>query len=593
MFVSIEEQIKKIPQDPGVYRYYDVDGKLLYIGKAKNLKKRVLSYFIESKVVNSRIRLLIRKISKIEYTIVPSEKDAFLLENSLIKQFQPKYNIQLKDDKTFPYIVIVKEPFPRIFLTRNKKNDKSEYFGPYTSVKYVRQTLEMIKTLYPIRSCSLNLAQKQIDKNIYRVCLEYHLKNCLGPCEAKQNINAYMENIHQVKAILKGNTFEIKQIFQQQMNELAENLQFEAANEVKKKIKTLEQYQQRSSIVHPKLGNLHVLGIIQEENKSYIHYFEVNEGTIIATRNLILKQYMGENEGEILDFAIREIIQEHSNIQEIIVPYLPAGLFEDIEFTIPSIGDKKKLLQLATKNALELKQNHRFTKPLKKNEQLLTQIKEDLRLNELPFQIECFDNSNFQGSFPVASMVVFKNGKPSPKDYRHFNIKTVTGPDDFASMEEIVYRRYKRLLDEESPLPQLILIDGGKGQLSSAYKSLTQLNLNGKIQIISIAKRLEELYYPNDELPFNLNKRSPTLKVLQHLRNEAHRFAITFHRNKRSNEAYHSVLENVNGIGKKTIDSLMKRFKSVKRIRAATLEELTTEVGQKRAIILFEYLKDN
>jgi excinuclease ABC subunit C len=591
MSIVIDEQIKKIPNDPGVYRYYDAEGKLLYIGKAKNLKKRVSSYFVESKQTSSRIKLLVKRIHKIEYTIVANEKDAFLLENSLIKEYQPKYNIQLKDDKTFPYIVIVKEPFPRIYLTRNKKNDGSEYFGPYTSVKYVRQTLEMIKSIYPIRSCTLNLSPTQIAKKQYKVCLEFHLKNCLGPCDALQSLSAYMENILQVKAILKGSTAEIKQIFQNQMNDLAENLQFEAANEVKKKLKTLEQYQQRSSIVHPKLGNLHVFGFTHENDKSFIHYFEVKEGTIITTRNLILKQYLEEQEDEILDFAIRETIENFDNGIELIVPFLPSSEYEKILFTIPSIGDKKKLLQLATKNALELKQNHRYTKPLKKNEQLLTQIKEDLHLAELPFQIECFDNSNFQGSFPVASMVVFKNGKPSTKDYRHFNIKTVTGPDDFASMEEVVYRRYKRLLEEGALLPQLIVIDGGKGQLSSAYKSLKELKLADKIQIISIAKRLEELYYPNDELPYNLNKRSPTLKVLQHIRNEAHRFAITFHRNKRSSDAYNSVLENIEGIGKKTAASLMKTFKSVKRIRNASVSELATIIGNKKAELIFQYFQ--
>lgn len=593
MSISVDEQIQKIPPDPGVYRYYDSERELLYIGKAKNLKKRVSSYFIESRNTSARIRLLVKKIAHIEYTIVPSEKDAFLLENALIKKHQPKYNIQLKDDKSFPYIVIVNEPFPRIFLTRNKIDNGSEYFGPYTSVKYVRRTLEMIKSIYPIRSCALNLDPKIIEKRQYKVCLEYHLKNCLGPCELKQSLEDYEQNIQQVKSILKGSTSEIKQIFIAEMNRHSEALEFEAANEVKKKIKTLEQYQQRSAIVNPRLGNLHVFGYAQEKDKSYIHYFEVKEGTIVASRNLILKQFLEEEQSEMLDFAIREILTLDKGKQELIVPHYPSSEFDDLQFTIPSIGDKKKLLQLATKNALEMKHNHRYTKPLKKNEQLLTQIKEDLHLSDLPFQIECFDNSNFQGSYPVASMVVFKNAKPSKKDYRHYNIKTVTGPDDFASMEEVVYRRYKRLLEEEEPLPQLVLIDGGKGQLSSAYKSLERLGLTGKIQIISIAKRLEEIYYPNDELPYNLNKRSPTLKVLQQLRNEAHRFAITFHRNKRSSDAYHSILDDIKGVGKKTTSDLMKAFKSVKRVRLASQEELAEVVGQHKAKIIFEYLQNN
>lgn len=589
MQVPVEEQIKKIPHVPGVYRYYDKSDKILYIGKAKDLRKRVASYFVESRNKSARLRLLVKKIQKIEFTVVPNEKDAFLLENALIKEHQPRYNIQLKDDKSFPFIVIVNESFPRIFLTRNKRNDGSEYFGPYISVKYVRATLEMIKSLYPIRSCALNLSPKQLEKKNYKVCLEYHLKNCLGPCESKQSEEDYLENINNIRNILKGNVTTVKNAFKTKMTALAEKMEFEGANEIKKKIDVLEQYQQKSAIVHPNLGNLHVFGFTQEKDKTYVHCFQVENGTITSSRNLILKRSLEESPEEMLAFAIGEIIENEDQSFEILVKIHPLIDNSDLKFTIPIRGDKKKLLDLATKNALQLKLNQKSDKPLKKNELLLTQMKEDLHLKELPFHIECFDNSNFQGSFPVASMVVFKNGKPSTKDYRHYNIKTVEGPDDFASMEEVVYRRYKRLLEEDEALPQLILIDGGKGQLSSAYKSIDKLGLSGKIQVISIAKRLEEIYYPNDELPFNLDKRSPTLKVLQHLRNEAHRFAITFHRQKRAKAAYRTELEDIEGVGPKTIQDLMKAFKTVKRIKASNLEQLTEVIGAKRAQSVYDY----
>ncbi len=592
MSPSLEEQIKKIPHEPGVYRYYDEAQKLLYIGKAKDLRKRVASYFVASKNKSARLRLLVKKISKIEFTIVPSEKDAFLLENALIKEYQPKYNIQLKDDKSFPFIVIAKEAFPRIFLTRNKKNNNGEYFGPYTSVKYVRSTLEMIKSLYPIRSCALNLNPKLLSKKNYKVCLEYHLKNCLGPCEFKQSEESYLQSINQIRDILKGKVSSVKAYFKEEMKLLADDFKFEAANEVKKKLKVLEQYQQRSSIVHPKLGNLHVFGFSQENDKVFIHYFQVDNGTITSSRNLILKRFLEENLEEMLAFAVNEIIKNKESLTQILVNLIPKTNDTQLAYFAPSRGEKKKLLDLATKNAIQLKLNQRNEKPLQKNELLLTQIKDDLRLKELPFQIECFDNSNFQGSFPVASMVVFKNGKPSKRNYRHYNIKTVDGPDDFASMEEVVYRRYKRLLEEDLPLPQLILIDGGKGQLSSAYKSLERLGLTTTIQAISIAKRLEEIYYPNDELPFNLNKRSQTLKVLQHLRNEAHRFAITFHRNKRSKAAYKTELSDIKGIGEKTILQLMTHFKSVKRIKEADESAIEEVIGKSKAAIVYSYFKD-
>ena len=587
---AIQEQIDKLPKEPGVYRFYDKAEKILYIGKAKNLKNRVSSYFVQSRNTSARLKLLVKKIYTIEYTIVPTEKDAFLLENALIKKHQPKYNIQLKDDKTFPYIVIVNEAFPRIFLTRIKRNDGSEYFGPFTSVKYVRSTLEMVKSLYPIRSCALNLSAKAIANRSYKVCLEFHLKNCIGPCELKQSEEEYAQNIKQIRQILMGKTAAVKSIFRTEMEQHASQMQFESANEAKKKLLTLEQYEERSSIVHPRLGNLHVFGHTHVKDKAFIHYFEVNNGTIISSRNLVLKRFLEESKADLLAFAIDEVIGSEHQSMDIIIPEMPSIKRESMIYLVPRRGERKKLLDLATRNAMLLRQNQENNKPLSKNEELLNRIKEDLHLKDIPFQIECFDNSNLQGSHPVASMVVFKNGKPSKKDYRHYHIKTVVGPDDYASMEEVVFRRYKRLLEEDAALPQLIVIDGGKGQLSSAYKSLETLGLTGKIQLISIAKRLEELYYPKDELPFSINKRSPTLRVLQHLRNEAHRFAINFHRDQRSRHAFKSSLTEINGIGDKTTKVLIKEFKSVKRIMEASRDELDEVIGKSKGGIVFDHI---
>lgn len=587
---SLQERLKSLPKEPGVYRYYDREGKILYIGKAKNLKNRVSSYFVQSRTTSARIRLLVKKIARIEYTIVPNEKDAFLLENALIKEHQPRYNIQLKDDKSFPYIVIVNEAFPRIFLTRNKKKDGSEYFGPFTSVKYVRATLDMIKSLYPIRSCALNLAPGQIAKGNYRVCLEYHLGNCLGPCEGKQSEEEYMENIGQIRDILKGRTAPVKALMRAKMEALSADMAFEAAHEAKKRLDALTQYEERSSIVHPKLGNLHVFGFTQVKDKAFVHYFQVDNGTIVSSRNLILRRFLSEEPEEMLAFAIGEVLGSDDVRAEIIVPLPVAPVQEGHHMVVPQRGDRKKLLDLATKNALLLRQNQSSGKPLSKGEEFLLQVKSDLRLKDIPFHIECFDNSNLQGSHPVASMVVFRNGKPSKSDYRHYKIKTVTGPDDFASMEEVVYRRYSRLLEEGASLPQLVLIDGGKGQLSSAWKSLDRLGLTDRIQVISIAKRLEEIYYPKDDLPLHLSKKSPTLRLLQHLRNEAHRFAIGFHRDQRSRAAITSGLNGIPGIGDKTATALLRRFKSLKRLSEATLEEISETVGNHKAKAVYQHL---
>lgn len=586
----LQERIKSLPNEPGVYRYYDKDDTILYIGKAKNLRKRVSSYFVESRRTSARLKLLVRKIHRIEFTIVPSEKDALLLENSLIKEHQPKYNIQLKDDKSFPYIAIINEPFPRIFLTRRKKDDGSEYFGPYTSVKYVRATLEMIKTMYPIRSCALNLDPKVLPKKNYKVCLEYHLKNCLGPCEMKQSEESYLENIQQIKYILRGKTAEVKAILKEEMKNLAADMQFEQANETKKKLITLEQYAERSSIVHPRLGKLHIFSHTHTEGKAFIHYFEVDRGTIIASRNLILKRFLDETDAEMLAFAIREVIGDSNEPVDVIVPEYPNMEEDPFRFIIPQRGERKKLLDLATKNALLLKQNQTKVRTVNRNEDVLQKMKEDLHLKDVPYHIECFDNSNLQGTNPVASMVVFKHGKPSKKEYRHYNIKTVVGANDYASMEEVVYRRYKRLTEEEANLPQLVLIDGGKGQLNSAYKSLQRLGLTDTVQVIAIAKRLEEVFYPKDEMPFYISKKSPSLKILQYLRNEAHRFAINFHRDQRSKNAFTSSLSKIKGIGPGTEQKLMKHFKSLKRIKQAPHNELVDVIGPSKANILRNHL---
>jgi len=588
---ALKLQLQLLPQEPGVYQYYDKDEKILYVGKAKNLKKRVSSYFTKNHE-NAKTGVLVKKICSIKHIVVATETDALLLENNLIKKYQPRYNVLLKDGKTYPWICIKKEAFPRVFSTRRVIKDGSEYFGPYTSIKTVRTLLDLIKGLYPLRTCNYQLSRDNINSGKFKVCLEYHLKNCKGPCEALQTEESYNKQIVAIREILKGNFKDSLQGFKKLMNTYAENLQFEDAQRIKEKVEVLENYQSKSTIVNPKISNVDVFSIVTDESFAYINFLQISYGSIIRSHTLELKKKLEETDKELLELAITEIrTRFHSESKELYVPF-EIDLGSELKLTIPKLGDKKHILDLSTRNAkyfrMERFKQVKITDPERHSNRMMKQMKKDLRLHEEPRHIECFDNSNIQGTNPVAACVVFKNGKPSKRDYRHFNIKTVEGPDDFASMEEVVYRRYKRLLDEEQPLPQLIIIDGGKGQLSSSLKSLEALGLRGKIAIIGIAKRLEELFYPDDKYPLYLDKKSETLKVIQYLRNEAHRFGIEHHRNRRSKGALQTELETINGIGEKTTVELMKKFKSVKRIKLASLEELQKVVGLSKAQKIYQ-----
>ncbi|WP_027137875.1 excinuclease ABC subunit UvrC [Gaetbulibacter saemankumensis] len=589
---TLEIQLKTLPNQPGVYQYYDASGTIIYVGKAKNLKKRVSSYFTKTHE-QGKTRVLVKKIADIKHIVVDSETDALLLENNLIKKYQPRYNVLLKDDKSYPWICIKKERFPRVFSTRRVIKDGSDYFGPYTSVKTVHTLLDLIKGLYSLRTCNYDLSEDKVNSGKYKVCLEYHLGNCKGPCEGYETEEEYQTNIQDIKEILKGNFKDSLSQFRNQMKQLAVEMRFEEAQKVKEKIEILENYQAKSTIVNPKISNVDVFSIVSDESYGYINFLQISYGSIIRSHTLEIKKKLDETDLELLELAITEIRQRfHSKSREIYVPF-KVDIGEDIKVTVPQLGDKKHILDLSVRNAkyyrMERFKQIKITDPDRHANRIMAQMKVDLRLHEEPRHIECFDNSNIQGTNPVAACVVFKNGKPSKKDYRHFNIKTVEGPDDFASMEEVVYRRYKRLLEENQPLPQLIIIDGGKGQLSSALKSLDALNLRGKIAIIGIAKRLEELFYPNDPIPLYLDKKSETLKVIQFLRNEAHRFGIEHHRNKRSKNAINTELETIPGIGEKTIVELLKKFKSAKRVANAKLDELEDVVGASRASKIYNY----
>tara|TARA_B100001146_G_scaffold225213_1_gene247963 strand:- start:47053 stop:48840 length:1788 start_codon:yes stop_codon:yes gene_type:complete len=591
---SVKLQISTLPDDPGVYQYYDKNEKLLYVGKAKNLKKRVASYFTK-KHDNARTRLLVRKIHTIKHIVVATETDALLLENNLIKKYQPRYNVMLKDDKSYPWLCIKNERFPRVFPTRRVIRDGSEYYGPYTSMKTVHTLLELIRGLYPLRTCNYDLAEEKIRNGKYKVCLEYHLGNCAGPCEGKHSEADYLENIDAIRNIIKGNFKDSLSRFKKQMKQHAEALRFEDAQRVKEKIDVLENYQVKSTVVNPKINNVDVFTVVSDESYGYVNFLQISFGSIIRSHTLELKKKLDESDRELLELAVIELRQRfHSQSKEIYVPFR-IKTEEGIKVHIPKAGDKKKILDLSLRNAkyyrMERFKQAKIVDPDRHENRIMAQMKKDLRLSEEPRHIECFDNSNIQGANPVAACVVFKNGKPSKKDYRKFNIKTVEGPDDFASMEEVVYRRYKRLLEEEQPLPQLIIIDGGKGQLSSALKSLDALELRGKIAIIGIAKRLEELFYPDDPIPLYLDKKSETLKIIQQLRNEAHRFGITFHRDKRSKEALQTSLETIPGIGEKTVVSLLQHFKSIKRIKKASFDELETVVGASKAKKIMTHLQ--
>ena len=589
---TLEIQLKTLPELPGVYQYYDANGTIIYVGKAKNLKKRVSSYFNKTHD-SGKTRVLVKKINSIKHIVVDTETDALLLENNLIKKYQPRYNVLLKDDKSYPWICIKKERFPRVFSTRRVIKDGSEYFGPYTSGKTVQTLLGLIKGLYSLRTCNYDLSEAKIEADKYKVCLEYHLGNCKGACEGYETEAEYSNNIQEIKEILKGNFKDSLAQFKSQMKTFAEEMRFEEAQKIKEKLEILENYQAKSTIVNPKISNVDVFSIVSDESYGYINFLQISYGSIIRSHTLEIKKKLDETDLELLELAIIEIRQRfNSNSKEIYVPF-NVDIGENIKVTVPQLGDKKHILDLSVRNAkyyrIERFKQIKITDPDRHVNRIMSQMKTDLRLHEEPRHIECFDNSNIQGTNPVAACVVFKNGKPSKKDYRHFNIKTVEGPDDFASMEEVVYRRYKRLLEEEAPLPQLIIIDGGKGQLSSALKSLDALNLRGKIAIIGIAKRLEELFYPNDSVPLYLDKKSETLKVIQHLRNEAHRFGIEHHRNRRSKTALNTELETIAGIGDKTVVDLLKYFKSVKRIMEAEFKELEAVVGQSRAQKIYSY----
>jgi excinuclease ABC subunit C len=592
MPTSLEIQLKTLPDSPGVYQYYDKEDIILYVGKAKNLKKRVASYFTKNHE-NAKTRILVNKIVSVKHIVVETETDALLLENNLIKKYQPRYNIMLKDDKTYPWICIKKERFPRVFMTRRVIKDGSEYFGPYTNVRTVKVLLDLIRELYPLRTCNYDLSREKIIAKKYKVCLEYHLGNCNGPCEDFQEEESYKETIKAIRNIIKGNFKESVDKFQEIMQLLAAKMEFEEAQKVKEKLNLLSNYQSKSTIVNPSINNVDVFSIVSDESYGYVNFFKIANGSIIQSHTTEVKKKLDETDRRILELAAVEIRQRfNSTSNEVYVPF-KIDLGTTIKVTVPKVGDKKRIIELSERNAKYYRQEQfkqiKIADPDRHVKRIMTQMQKDLRLSEEPRHIECFDNSNIQGTHPVAACVVFKDGKPTKKEYRHYNIKTVDGPDDFASMEEVVYRRYKRLLSEDQSLPQLIVIDGGKGQLSSALKSLDLLGLRGKIAIIGIAKRLEEIYYPGDSIPMYLDKRSETLKIIQFLRNEAHRFGITLHRNKRSKSAIQSELEQIPNIGKQTITSLLRKFKSAKRVKTATFKELQEIVGEARAKKIYHY----
>jgi excinuclease ABC subunit C len=591
---SLKHVIASLPDSPGVYQYFDEEGTILYVGKAKNLKKRVSSYF-QKEHEYAKLNLLVRKIAKINYIVVKTEWDALLLENSLIKKHQPRYNVMLKDDKTYPWICIKKEPFPRIFPTRTYIRDGSEYFGPYTSVKLMQTVLEFVKKLYPLRTCNLKLTEENIQKKKFKVCLEYHMGNCKGPCEALQSMEDYDYSISQIRQILKGNINGVIRYLKQQMDEQAGKWEFEKAQELKVKLELLEKYQSRSSVVNPAIDNVDVFSVQTDEKSGYVNFLKIVNGAIIQSHTIELNKKLDESKEDLLLMGIAELRQRlSSDSKEIIIPFDIESEIPGVTFIVPQIGDKKRLIELSENNLrYYVREKHLMESlhsPKKRVDEKLEQMQKDLHLKELPRQIECFDNSNIQGAYPVAAMTVFKDGKPSKKDYRHFNIKSVEGPNDFASMEEVIYRRYKRLLDENQPLPQLIVIDGGKGQLSSALKSLDKLGLAEKVGIIGIAKKLEEIYFPGDSIPLYLDKRSPTLMVIQQIRDEAHRFGITHHRNRRSKGTIQTSLTNIEGIGEKTAEKLLRKFGSVERIKAVPEEEIATIIGNDKAQLVVKSL---
>ena len=590
---QLEIQIKSLPEVAGVYQYFDKDEKIIYIGKAKNLKKRVNSYFTKTHD-NRKTSLLVKNIVRVEHIVVSSEMDALLLENNLIKKYKPRYNILLKDDKTYPWICIKKEPFPRVFFTRRVIKDGSEYFGPFTSMKTIRSLMDLIRSLYPLRSCKYDLSKEKIIAKKYKVCLEFHIGNCLAPCIGKVDPSKYDSNIRAIRDIIKGNFKSALHELGNEMNAHAVAMEFEKAQWIKEKIGNLENYQAKSTVVNPKINHVDVFSVISDESYGYINYIQVSFGAIVRSHTLEIKKKLDESDARLLQLGIVEIRQLFASTSTTVFLSENVSLGETLKVEVPQQGDKRKLVEMSLRNAkyfrMERFKQIKIVDPDRHVKRVTEQMKKDLRLPYAPYHIECFDNSNIQGSNPVAACVVFKDGKPSKKEYRHYNIKTVTGPDDFASMEEVVYRRYKRLQEEASPLPQLIVIDGGKGQLSSAVKSLDLLGLRGKIAILGIAKKLEEIYFPGDSIPLYLDKKSETLKILQRARDEAHRFGITFHRNKRSKSSIKSELDQIPGVGPATRDQLLTHFKSLKRVKEGTQKEMIDLLGPQKGGKIYKSL---
>lgn len=592
--IHIDNTIRDLPERPGIYEYFDKDGVIIYVGKAKNLKKRVSSYFTRDESLTGKVRILVQKIVDIRYVVVDTELDALLLENNLIKKYQPRYNVLLKDDKTYPWICIKNEPFPRIFSTRHRLNDGSDYFGPYASGKMMHTLLDLVRQLYKIRSCNLNLSENAIKNGKYKVCLEFHINNCLGPCESLQTESDYRETLLEIKNIIKGNISVVRQQLATHMKMYAEAYEFEKAQIVKEKIELLDRYQSKSTIVNPSIHNIDIFSLVEDAASAYINFMKVINGAIIQSHTIEIKKKLDESADELLLLAITELRERfESNATEMIVPFKPEVEFPGVTYTTPIRGEKKKLLELSERNAkyyqLEKQKQLERVDPERHTKRIMAQMQVDLRLKEEPRRIDCFDNSNTQGSYPVAAMVVFVDGKPAKSEYRHFNIKTVEGPNDFASMEEIIFRRYKRVIEENLPLPQLIIVDGGKGQLSSAMQSIDKLGLRGKLAVMGIAKKLEELYYPGDSLPLYIDKKSETLRIIQQLRDEAHRFGITHHRKRREKGTIKTELTEIPGVGASTSTILLRKFRSVKGIKEASLVDVQKVAGLAKGKIVFDY----
>jgi excinuclease ABC subunit C len=593
---ELKKTISSLPEEPGIYQYFDKSGQIIYVGKAKNIKKRVSSYFNKTQE-NNKTRVLVKSIVRIKYIVVSNELDALLLENNLIKTYQPKYNIQLKDDKTFPWIVVTNESFPRVFSTRQKELVNGKFYGPYPNVKAMNALLGLIREMYPLRTCSLDLSAKKLAEKKYKTCLEFHIGKCLGPCVERQTEEEYDTMIDEIELLLKGKTYSLIQALRKKMLQLSESYQFEDAHKLKLTIEQIEKYRSKSTIVSSKLNDVDVFCYLENENQFIINYLVIQEGAIIHGYTAEVQKKLNENETDLINFILPELREKfQSKSKEVIVEKQIDSPFTDFYLFVPQKGEKKELIELSKRNIFYFKKEREkralIQNPQSTKDRILERIRCDFKLTKLPIHMECFDNSNFQGTNAVSACVVFKNGKPSKKDYRHFNIKTVEGPDDFASMREVVYRRYKRLLDEGQSLPQLVIIDGGKGQLSAAMESIEKLGLRGEMAIVGIAKKLEEIFFPGDQYPIYLDKRSESLKTIQFMRNEAHRFGITHHRDKRSKNAINSELDQISGIGEKTKQLLLSEFKSISNIKKLNLQELTKKIGQSKATILFNYFNE-